>query len=70
MAASGQKAELSDNGGLPVPGKNSRRRPDLLALIVLGVVLAVLVVGYFLFPYAQRVVWYQDCIASGRVTGC
>jgi len=46
------------------------RRPDLLALIGLAVAVAVMVGGYFLFPILQRAMSYQDCIASGHITGC
>jgi len=45
-------------------------RPDLIGLIALLVILGVLVGGYFLFPYVQSAMGYQDCIASGRITGC
>ncbi len=46
------------------------RRPDLLALIGLAVALAVMAGGYFVFPSLQRAMSYQDCIASGHITGC
>ena len=47
-----------------------RRPPDLLPLLVLGSVAGLLLVGYKLFPLIQHAVWYQQCIASGRITGC
>ena len=47
-----------------------RRRPDLFAPIALAIILAVLAGGYFVFPWVQKAVGYQDCIASGRITGC
>jgi len=53
-----------------MPDKEPRRRPDLLPLIGLAVVLVVLGAGYLLFPWLHKVMSYQDCIASGRITGC
>jgi len=58
---------------VPVSDKKPRRRPDLIGILGLAVVLAVLAVlagSYFLFPWLQRSMSYQDCIASGRITGC
>ncbi|WP_160299749.1 hypothetical protein [Belnapia sp. F-4-1] len=49
---------------------SNRQRPDLIGLIALGVIVAVMVGGYFLFPALQAAMGYQDCIASGRITGC
>ena len=46
------------------------QRRDYGGLIGLLVIVALLVGGYFLFPAVQRAMSYQDCIASGRVTGC
>ena len=54
----------------PLPDKTPRRRPDLVAFVGLALVLAVMLGGYFLFPRLQRAMSYQDCIASGRITGC
>jgi hypothetical protein len=45
-------------------------RTDLIGLIALLLILAVLVGGYVLFPHVQSAMGYQDCIASGRITGC
>ncbi|MCO6417121.1 hypothetical protein JYK14_13250 [Siccirubricoccus sp. KC 17139] len=45
-------------------------RRDLLPVIALIVILAVLGGGYLLFPALHRAMSYQDCIASGRITGC
>jgi hypothetical protein len=53
-----------------MPDPSPRRRQDLLPMIGLAVVLAVLVAGYLLFPWLHRAMSYQDCIASGRITGC
>ncbi|RAI58164.1 hypothetical protein DOO78_15655 [Roseicella frigidaeris] len=53
-----------------LPEKEPRRRPDLVGLIGLAVILAVLGGAYLLFPVVQRAISYQDCIASGRITGC
>lgn len=53
---------MSDPGPKP--------RPDLLSLIALAVILLVLVGGYLVFPWLQQVVGTQDCLASGRITGC
>ena len=47
-----------------------RSTADLLALVAFAVVVAVLVGGYFLFPWMARTLGYADCIASGRITGC
>ncbi|WP_157033519.1 hypothetical protein [Belnapia moabensis] len=49
---------------------SNRSRPDLIGLIALLLIVGVLVGGYFLFPHIQSVMGYQDCIASGRITGC
>jgi hypothetical protein len=53
-----------------LPENEPRRRPDLVGLIGLAVILAVLGGAYLLFPWVQRTISYQDCIASGRITGC
>ncbi|NOG72025.1 hypothetical protein [Roseicella sp. DB1501] len=53
-----------------MPENEPRRRPDLIGLIGLAVILAVLGGAYLLFPWVQRTISYQDCIASGRITGC
>jgi hypothetical protein len=53
-----------------MPDMPPRRRQELLPVIGLAVVLAVLVAGYLLFPRLHRALSYQDCIASGRITGC
>jgi hypothetical protein len=42
----------------------------MVGIIGLALVLAVLAGGYFLFPWLLQAMSYQDCIASGRVTGC
>ena len=53
-----------------IPLVSKPARPDLIGLIALLAILGVLVGGYFLFPYVQSAMGYQDCIASGRITGC
>lgn len=53
-----------------MPDRPPRPRFDPFPLIALAVVLAVLAGGYLIFPWMQRAVGYQDCIASGRITGC
>jgi hypothetical protein len=53
-----------------VPDKQKRRGPDLVGIIGLALILGVLAGAYFLFPVLQRSMSYQDCIASGRITGC
>ncbi|MCB4820952.1 hypothetical protein [Roseicella aerolata] len=55
---------------MPEPDKQPRRRPDLVGLLGLAIILAVLLAGYVLFPWLLRAMSYQDCIASGRITGC
>ena len=47
-----------------------RRRGDPLALFVLAAVVALVVGGYYLFPWLLRTLRRVDCFASGRVTGC
>ena len=50
--------------------KQPRRGPDLVGVIGLALIVAVLAGAYFGFPWLLRVISYQDCIASGRITGC
>jgi hypothetical protein len=53
-----------------MPALPKPARPDLVGLIALLLIVGVLVGGYFLFPAIQSAMGYQDCIASGRITGC
>ena len=53
-----------------MPDRQKRRGPDLVGIIGLTVILGVLAGGYFLFAVLMRSMSYQDCIASGRITGC
>ncbi|WP_165943624.1 hypothetical protein [Roseicella aquatilis] len=53
-----------------MPDKQPRRGPDMVGIIGLLAVLAVLFAAYLVFPWVQRQMSYQDCIASGRITGC
>jgi hypothetical protein len=53
-----------------VPDRQKRRGPDLVGVIGLVAILGVLAAAYLLFPALQRSMSYQDCIASGRITGC
>ena len=48
----------------------ARPPSDWLALLVLAGVVALLAAGYLIFPPVQHWVWRQQCIASGRITGC
>ncbi|SDD84862.1 hypothetical protein SAMN04487779_101388 [Belnapia rosea] len=45
-------------------------RPDFLGFLALVAILAVMLGAYLVFPHLQAAMGYQDCIASGRVTGC
>ncbi|WP_213774790.1 hypothetical protein [Bradyrhizobium sp. dw_78] len=45
----------------------SRRRPDLLPIIVLLAIIGVIFAGLWLFPYLQAAIQRRDCIAIGRV---
>src|SRR4051812_13789315 len=51
-------------------GQTEAPRPGPGGIIGLAVILGVLAGAYFLFPVLQRSMSYQDCIASGRITGC
>ena len=42
----------------------------MITLLIIFLVALVLVAGYLLFPWLHRAMSYQDCIASGRITGC
>ncbi|MDB5374163.1 MAG: hypothetical protein JWP04_2805 [Belnapia sp.] len=53
-----------------MPDRGPQPRPDLLALVAMAIILLVLVGGYLIFPWLQQLVGYQDCVASGRITGC
>jgi hypothetical protein len=53
---------LSRHGGKPPS--------ELAAVLVLAGVLALFAAGYWLFPHLQQVIWREECIASGRITGC
>jgi hypothetical protein len=53
-----------------VPEIRDESRSGLIALAAFLVVVAILLGGYFLFPAIQRIIGYQDCIASGHITGC
>lgn len=41
----------------------------MLPLAALAIVLVLLVGGFLLFPRLQRVIGFQDCVATGR-TDC
>lgn len=57
--------------GTPLPPDTPPcRRPDPLGPLGLILILALLAGAYFVFPWLLRVISYQDCIASGRITGC
>jgi hypothetical protein len=53
-----------------MPEQGDRNRPDLLPWVIIAAILACGFGLYHLFPVLWRAVAYQDCIASGRVTGC
>ena len=53
-----------------MPDRPKPRVPDLVGVIGLALIIAVLAGGYYGFPWLLRVMNYQDCIASGRITGC
>ncbi|MDO9707668.1 hypothetical protein [Paracraurococcus lichenis] len=55
---------------MPALSDKPPRRHDLIGPIGLLLILAILAGGYFLFPWLLSVISYQDCIASGRITGC
>jgi hypothetical protein len=46
-----------------------KQRPDIVPLLVLGLLAVLLVGGYYLFPHFFGVIHRTDCIASGR-TDC
>ncbi len=46
-----------------------QRKPDILPLIILIVIVGVMALGIWLFPYASGFLNRQNCIASGR-TDC
>ncbi len=48
---------------------NPNRRPDILPLIVLVVIVGTISLGIWLFPYAYGFITQQNCIAAGR-TDC
>ncbi len=48
-----------------MPKPNSQR-PDLLPVIVLLGVVGVICIGFWLFPYVQKVIQREDCISVGR----
>jgi hypothetical protein len=50
--------------------RDDRNRPDLLPWIIMAGLVAAGFALYHLFPVLWRAISYQDCIASGRVTGC
>jgi hypothetical protein len=41
-------------------------RPDFVPIIVLCAVLGAIGLGFWLFPYMQKMIQGQDCIAVGR----
>ena len=53
-----------------MPERQKRRGPDLVGIIGLALIVALLAGAYFGFPWLLGVMSYQDCIASGRITGC
>lgn len=58
---------LCTAGVLLVAIMTDRRPPDLLPLLTLLAIVLVLLAGWWLFPRFQRMVSYQDCVASGHV---
>jgi hypothetical protein len=50
--------------------RDDRNRPDVLPWIIMAVIAASGFGLYHLFPILWRAMVYQDCIATGRVTGC
>src|SRR3954466_12865636 len=60
----------SQREGQAVPNRPKPRMPDLVGAIGLVLIVAVLAGAYYGFPWLMRVMSYQDCIASGRITGC
>ena len=53
-----------------MPDRQKRRGPDLVGVIGLAIIVGILAGAYFGFPWLMRSISYQDCIASGRITGC
>lgn len=53
-----------------MPEKPDRPKPDLVGPLGLALILLLAIGAYVLFPRLQAVFSYQDCIASGRITGC
>jgi hypothetical protein len=49
-----------------LPEPNSRR-PDFLPLLILLVIIGLIGIVIWLFPYAQGYVQRQNCIAAGQV---
>ncbi len=42
------------------------RRPDLLPILTLVAIVALILVGFWLFPRLQDALSFQDCVATGR----
>ena len=51
------------------PDPPERRRFDLLPLLALVAIVLLLVAGWLLFPWLQRTIGHEDCVAAGY-TNC
>ena len=60
---------VSEDDEAPDLRARPRRRPDLLPLIVLVVLVVTALVGWWGFPALHRAIAFQDCTAAGR-TDC
>ena len=60
---------MSGDDEAPDPRAMPRRRPDLLPLIVLLVLVVAALVGWWGFPALHRAIAFQDCTDAGR-TDC
>lgn len=50
------------------PGGDERRL-DLLPILALVAIAGLLLAGWWVFPWLQKMIFIQDCTASGR-TNC
>jgi hypothetical protein len=48
---------------------NLHKGPDLVPMIILIGIVSTICLGFWLFPYVQKIMQRQDCIAMGR-TDC
>lgn len=49
-----------------MPGTRKRGPFDPISILTLVGLLLLLLVGWWLFPYLQRSLAFQDCVATGR----